>query len=61
MRHIPNWVGEQFVRVQTASTEEVGVLVSKIGRKSERWLARKGYDTNEDWDVDACDTLRADS
>ena len=26
-------------------------------RKSERWLRKQGYETNEDWDVEACDAL----
>ena len=46
-----------FVRVPAPSTEDVGVLVAKIARKSERWLSKQGYETNEDWDVDACDAL----
>ena len=37
-----------FVRVPTPSTEEVGVLVAKIARKSERWLGKQGYESNED-------------
>ena len=49
--------GLHFVRVPAPSTEEVGLLVEKIARKSERWLVKKGYETNEDWDVDACDAL----
>ena len=49
--------GLYFVRVPAPSTEEVGLLVEKIARKSERWLAKQGYETNEDWDVDACDAL----
>ena len=38
-------------------TEEVGVLVARIARKSERWLGRHGYESNEDWDVEASDAL----
>lgn len=49
--------GLHFVRVPAPSTEEVGVLVEKIARRAERWLAKQGYETNEDWDVDACDAL----
>ena len=49
--------GLHFVRVPAPSTEKVGVLVAKIARKSERWLSKQGYETNEDWDVEACDAL----
>ena len=35
----------------------MGVLVEKIARKSERWLRKQGYETNEDWDVDEGDAL----
>ena len=49
--------GLHFVRVPPPSTEEVGLLVEKIARRAERWLAKRGYETNEDWDVDACDAL----
>ena len=31
--------------------------MEKIARKSERWLRKQGYETNEDWDVEACDAL----
>lgn len=49
--------GLHFVRVSAPSTEEVRVLVAKIARKSERWLSKQGYETNEDWDVEASDAL----
>ena len=49
--------GLHFVRVPAPSTEKVGVWVAKIARKSERWLSKQGYETNEDWDVEACDAL----
>ena len=49
--------GLHFVRVPAPSTEEVGMLVEKIARKSERWLAKRGYETSEDWDVESCDAL----
>ena len=49
--------GLHFVRVPAPTTEEVGVLVAKIARKSERWLSKQGYETNEDWDVEACGAL----
>ena len=49
--------GMHFVRVPTPSTEEVGFLAAKIARKSERWLSKQGYESNEDWDVDVCDAL----
>ena len=49
--------GMHFVRVLTPTTAEVGVLVAKIARKSERWLAKQGYEANEDWDVEASDAL----
>lgn len=45
------------VRVPTPSTEKIGVLVAKIARKSSRWLARQGYETREDWFVEASDAL----
>jgi hypothetical protein len=49
--------GMHFVRVPTPSTEEVGFLVAKIARKSERWLGKQGYESNEDWNVEASDAL----
>ena len=37
--------GLHFIRVPAPSTEEVGLLVEKIARKSEWWLAKQGYET----------------
>ena len=31
--------------------------MEKIARRAERWLAKQGYETNEDWDVDESDAL----
>ena len=35
----------------------IRVLVAKIERKSERWFGKQGYESNEHWDVEACDAL----
>ena len=49
--------GLHFVRVPAPSTEEIGLLVEKIARKSEIWLRKQGNEASEDWDVDESDAL----